>query len=178
MKFPKNLILLAVCCQPISGLVTPTRQHTIASPRTTIQKTRLGSDAVAEVPKGGGESGGTATIPNEVFNLIKSIVGAGVLSLPAGMQNVFSFFSFCIFSLLIFFNGNKISHFFSSFFYMFIGVAAFGNAPSAVIPSTIIITLMGVISAYTFGLIGKKTFFCDVCSFLFIPFFFGTHDSF
>ena len=29
-------------------------------------------------------TGGTASIPNEVFNLVKSIVGAGVLSLPAG----------------------------------------------------------------------------------------------
>jgi len=29
-------------------------------------------------------SGGTASIPNEIFNLVKSIVGAGVLSLPAG----------------------------------------------------------------------------------------------
>ena len=28
--------------------------------------------------------GGTASIPNEIFNLVKSIVGAGVLSLPAG----------------------------------------------------------------------------------------------
>ena len=27
---------------------------------------------------------GTATIPDEVFNLVKSIVGAGVLRLPAG----------------------------------------------------------------------------------------------
>ena len=36
---------------------------------------------------GGGEavaSEGTATIPDEIFNLVKSIVGAGVLSLPAG----------------------------------------------------------------------------------------------
>ena len=30
------------------------------------------------------EEEGTATIPNEIFNLVKSIVGAGVLSLPAG----------------------------------------------------------------------------------------------
>ena len=29
--------------------------------------------------------GGTATIPNEVFNLVKAIVGVGVLSLPAGI---------------------------------------------------------------------------------------------
>lgn len=28
--------------------------------------------------------GGTATVSNEIFNLVKSIVGAGVLSLPAG----------------------------------------------------------------------------------------------
>ena len=32
--------------------------------------------------------GGTATIPNEIFNLVKSIVGAGVLSLPAGTSLV------------------------------------------------------------------------------------------
>ena len=45
---------------------------------------------------GGGEGGeaaisteGTATIPDEIFNLVKSIVGAGVLSLPAGAYSVF-----------------------------------------------------------------------------------------
>ena len=32
--------------------------------------------------------GGTASIPNEVFNLVKGIVGAGVLSLPAGMAKM------------------------------------------------------------------------------------------
>lgn len=31
--------------------------------------------------------GGTATIPNEIFNLVKGIVGVGVLSLPAGIAN-------------------------------------------------------------------------------------------
>lgn len=65
------------------------------------------------------ESGeGTATIPNEVFNLVKSIVGAGVLSLPYG-------------------------------------VAAFGNAPSALAPGIGLIAATGLISAYTFGLIGR-----------------------
>ena len=40
----------------------------------------------SEIPRGGeaGTGGGTATIPTEVFNLVKSIAGAGVLSLPAG----------------------------------------------------------------------------------------------
>jgi amino acid permease len=35
------------------------------------------------------------------------------------------------------------------------GVAAFGNAPSAVFPAIGLIALMGAISAYTFGLIGR-----------------------
>jgi amino acid permease len=35
------------------------------------------------------------------------------------------------------------------------GVAAFGNAPSAMIPATVLIAVMGVISAYTFALIGR-----------------------
>lgn len=61
---------------------------------------------------------GTATIPDEVFNLVKSIVGAGVLSLPAG-------------------------------------IAAFGNAPSALIPATLLTTAIGGISAYTFMLIAR-----------------------
>ena len=40
-----------------------------------------GSAAVAAV------GGGTASISNEIFNLVKSIVGAGVLSLPAGERD-------------------------------------------------------------------------------------------
>lgn len=41
----------------------------------------MSSDVKQETSSGGG---GTASIPNEIFNLVKSIVGAGVLSLPAG----------------------------------------------------------------------------------------------
>ena len=63
-------------------------------------------------------SGGTASVPNLVFNLVKSIVGAGVLSLPYG-------------------------------------VAAFGNAPSALFPAVALITILGALSGYTFGLIGR-----------------------
>lgn len=59
-----------------------------------------------------------ASIPNEVFNLVKAIVGVGVLSLPAG-------------------------------------VAAFGSAPSAIIPATILIAVIGILSGYGFQLIGK-----------------------
>lgn len=73
-----------------------------------------GGDGAAAVSSGEG----TATIPDEVFNLVKSIVGAGVLSLPAG-------------------------------------IAAFGNAPSALIPATLLTTIIGAISAYTFMLIAR-----------------------
>jgi len=122
MGFARKILLVAVCCQATTALVTPTYQHAIANPTAGVMapKSRLSSDAaaVAEGPRGGSQGGGTATIPNEVFNLIKSIVGAGVLSLPAG-------------------------------------VAAFGNAPSAVVPAVVLIAVMGAISAYTFGLIGR-----------------------
>lgn len=64
------------------------------------------------------ENNGTATIPNEILNLVKSIVGAGVLSLSSG-------------------------------------VAAFGDAPSALIPSSFLIALMGSVSAYTFSMIAR-----------------------
>ena len=57
------------------------RQRTIAPWSTSALEMSGGA---------GGGSGeavsaeGTSTIPDEVFNLVKSIVGAGVLSLPAG----------------------------------------------------------------------------------------------
>jgi amino acid permease len=59
-----------------------------------------------------------ASIPNEVFNLVKGIVGVGVLSLPAG-------------------------------------IAAFGDAPSAVLPAAALIAVIGVLSGYGFALIGR-----------------------
>ena len=75
-----------------NALLTPTHQslpaNSLITKSSRSSSSRLGNDAASAVdlPRGGGkaESGGTATIPNEVFNLVKSIVGAGVLSLPAG----------------------------------------------------------------------------------------------
>ena len=61
---------------------------TAARPSNTQNKAQpmymTASAAAIETRGGENESGGTATIPNEIFNLVKSIVGAGVLSLPAG----------------------------------------------------------------------------------------------
>lgn len=61
---------------------------------------------------------GTASIANEVTNLVKNIVGAGGLSIPAG-------------------------------------IAAFGSAPSAIVPAIVVILLMGLINAYSFSLLGR-----------------------
>lgn len=62
--------------------------------------------------------GGTASIPNEIFNMIKNLVGAGALGLPSG-------------------------------------VAAFANAPSALIPATFALIVMGIVFAYFFLLMGR-----------------------
>jgi Transmembrane amino acid transporter protein len=62
--------------------------------------------------------GGTATIPSLIGNLVKAIVGVGVLSLPAG-------------------------------------IAAFGNAPSSLVPALALITIIGILSGYGFSLIGR-----------------------
>ena len=78
--------------------------------------------------EGSGDTVATATIPNEIFNLVKSIIGAGVLSLPAG-------------------------------------IAAMGNAPSAVIPATVLIAIMGIISAYTFSMIARVCKFTGATSY-------------
>mmetsp|Transcript_20431 Transcript_20431/g.26341 ORF Transcript_20431/g.26341 Transcript_20431/m.26341 type:complete len:486 (+) Transcript_20431:248-1705(+) len=117
--------------QPVQAFALPSKasqQTPIGKNRAHASSSSLAAASVAasdgDIPRGGnggGSSsfeGGQATIPNEVFNLVKSIVGSGVLSLPYG-------------------------------------VAAFGNAPSALIPAVAITTIMGGLSAYTFGMIAR-----------------------
>jgi amino acid permease len=65
-----------------------------------------------------------ASIPSHVFNLIKSIVGAGVLGLPAG-------------------------------------IAAFGNAPSAVVPALGLLVSIGTMAAYGFSVLGRLCFYTN-----------------
>ena len=62
--------------------------------------------------------GGNSTISKSSFNLIKNLVGAGVLALPSG-------------------------------------VASFANTPSAILPASLWIVVMGLMFAYSFQLIGK-----------------------
>jgi hypothetical protein len=67
----------------------------VVSPKGPARKqiknssTKLYEATAAAVPAPGSSGGGTATISNEIFNLVKGIVGAGVLSLPAGMCSSF-----------------------------------------------------------------------------------------
>lgn len=108
-----------------SAFQLPSR-HPVASSRPLAPRIAKNTAAAAAVELNGGDAGvsgtGTASIPNEIFNLVKSLVGAGVLSLPAG-------------------------------------IAAFGNAPSAILPATLLISIIGGFSAYGFSLIGR------VCSY-------------
>lgn len=109
------------------------------SPLSSKTQLHLSVDAVAEEDTGDSQGekskskdspvgGGTATIQDEVFNLVKNIIGAGVLSLPAG-------------------------------------VAAYGNAPSAVIPAVALITVFGILSGYCFSLVGRICSFTNSFSF-------------
>jgi amino acid permease len=103
--------------RPISTLTDARSKAKIFTGQTGPSKVLLrASGGHADAPTDDGVA--TATIPNEIFNLVKSIIGAGVLSLPAG-------------------------------------IAAMGNAPSAVIPATALIAIMGIISAYTFSMIAR-----------------------
>jgi amino acid permease len=117
-------LIAALQLAAVSALAVPrSTSSSMAKPAAFRSKPLYQAVAVSgdDEFRGGaaGESGtGTATIPNEVFNLVKSIVGAGVLSLPYG-------------------------------------VAYFGNAPGALFPAVSLIAVMGALSAYTFGLIGR-----------------------
>lgn len=86
---------------------------------------KVGGSLVPPSPRGGAvkwsirrHRGGSSTIPDSVSNLVKSIVGVGILGIPAG-------------------------------------ISAFGDAPDALVPALVTIGFMGLISAYSFGLIGK-----------------------
>jgi len=59
-------------------------QHGVVSPvkNDSSRSSSLTRSDVKEVR--GGEGGGTATMSNEMFNMVKAVVGVGVLSLPAG----------------------------------------------------------------------------------------------
>ena len=107
---------------PTSMLSSPANNPLPQYHRTSV---RMTSDAALPADEGANESSppstdneSGATVTELIFNLIKGIVGAGVLSLPAG-------------------------------------IAAWGSAPSAVIPAVALIAIIGALSGYGFALIGR-----------------------
>ena len=100
----------------------------IPTTTATTHSTSLWESADAAAAEPSSTKGGTATVPELIFNLVKGIVGAGVLGLPAG-------------------------------------IVAFGNAPSAALPAAVLIVLIGILSGYGFGLIGRVCAFTDTTSF-------------
>jgi len=86
---PLAAALFLQCCTTTTASIqrpTPTTSKAIFHP-DHIRANKLtnivggGKSKTVEVEVGGG----TATVTNEIFNLVKAIVGAGVLSLPAGI---------------------------------------------------------------------------------------------
>mmetsp|Transcript_29434 Transcript_29434/g.53916 ORF Transcript_29434/g.53916 Transcript_29434/m.53916 type:complete len:473 (-) Transcript_29434:147-1565(-) len=102
----------------------PSATNAIQTPRSSTIVAKKQSWTQTPLPARGGDQvgEGTASMSTEIFNLVKGIVGVGVLSLPAG-------------------------------------VAAFGDAPSALIPAIGLVVAFGALSGYCFSLIGR------VCSY-------------
>lgn len=101
---------------PVPLLFQPPRTTSTVLLRPRRNGSLRSSDATVQEPA---ESGGTASVTDLIFNLVKGIVGAGVLTLPSG-------------------------------------IAAFGNAPSAVWPAVTLIAVIGSLSGYGFALIGRS----------------------
>mmetsp|Transcript_16910 Transcript_16910/g.36686 ORF Transcript_16910/g.36686 Transcript_16910/m.36686 type:complete len:483 (-) Transcript_16910:151-1599(-) len=120
------LLLAALSAEARHSTANPSTSSLTSVPRRNTKQQRrpafvndngAPSSSVTDV-RGGEQGTGTATMSNEMFNMVKAVVGVGVLSLPAG-------------------------------------IAAFGDAPSAAIPASILIATIGAIAAYNFSLIGR-----------------------
>ena len=94
MQFGKPILLLILtiattCISDVQGkpqaLSLQGQASFTRSTKEQHENLVVGSKSSSQLSKS--TSGGTATVPNEIFNLIKSIVGAGVLSLPAGTSS-------------------------------------------------------------------------------------------
>lgn len=94
MKFTSALVLLLSISAPIADARRAT--NSLASiPRGGATKQSVAFHKDARVWGGdakevrGGDGGGTSTMTSHLFNMVKAIVGVGVLSLPAGELFVF-----------------------------------------------------------------------------------------
>jgi len=115
------------------GLVSSSRKHRHRKAQSFLlsSSTPASGESNEQIEKSSSASAsslGSATIPEEIFNLVKSIIGAGVLSLPAGIALMASSSS---------------------------GTSSSPSTTVVVTTSCFLIATMGGISAYTFSLIAR-----------------------
>ena len=91
MKLTSALVLLLSLSAPIADARRAATSSLTSIPRGGATKQSVafhkdarvwGADATVKEVRGGG--GGTSTMTSHLFNMVKAIVGVGVLSLPAG----------------------------------------------------------------------------------------------
>ena len=92
MKLTSALVLLLSLSAPIADARRAATSSLASIPRGGATKQSVafhkdarvwGADATVKEVRGG-EGGGTSTMTSHLFNMVKAIVGVGVLSLPAG----------------------------------------------------------------------------------------------
>ncbi len=117
--------------KPLAGLLSSSRKHqhwkrqSILFASSSSSSSSDSEDGNEQNPSSSSSSLESATVPEEIFNLVKSIIGAGVLSLPAGIALMAS------------------------------NNAATSSTPVVVSTACLLIAVMGSISAYTFSLIAR-----------------------
>lgn len=86
------LLLAALSAEARHSTTNPSTSSLTSVPRRNTKQQRrpafvndngAPSSCVTDV-RGGEQGTGTATMSNEMFNMVKAVVGVGVLSLPAG----------------------------------------------------------------------------------------------
>lgn len=120
MRLAMALLAVAACASGlVLGLSRGERGHGgLSSLRSSARREALHMTAASLPQETPLKKAGEATIASSTFNLAKSIIGAGVLSLPSG-------------------------------------ISFFADVPGAILPASIMCAVMGLVSAYTFSLIGR-----------------------
>eukprot|EP00934_Nitzschia_sp_Nitz4_P002834 Nitzschia sp. Nitz4//scaffold12_size214221//94322//95837//NITZ4_001501-RA/size214221-processed-gene-0.347-mRNA-1//-1//CDS//3329535023//2824//frame0 len=147
LSFKRVLLVLLLCGQGATGKLIP-RGIGLAVPGNSVpttvsnlwkKPTPVTPVSVSTESPPTQESQG-ASVPVEIFNLVKSIVGAGVLGLPADLV------------LCVALVGIPLTDY---AYQKTTGIAAFGSTSTALIPAVTLMSLAGILSAYGFSLIGR-----------------------
>ncbi|KAI2507061.1 transmembrane amino acid transporter protein [Fragilaria crotonensis] len=82
-----SILVVAACMQQVSAVARPSKlvvPSRVKNPHGKLKQGKATTSPLSGSANTAVSSEG-ATIPNEIFNLVKSILGAGVLGLPAGI---------------------------------------------------------------------------------------------